>query len=148
VSDQPAQLAVSAPPLCIHVTVHIHQADPAAITGPILAALAANKGDLMDDFHAELDADLDTIVSSISTVDADLARELADFAQSIAPKLSPDEQTRLASVAQRLADFDSRINAADPAPTTPTTPATEPAAGDGTGAGDPTSSTAAGTVAE
>lgn len=120
------------------VTVHIHQpADPAAITGPILAALAATKGQLMTDFHGELGTALDQIISAIDEVDTDLSRELADFATSVAPKLSDDERAKLASIAQRLLDADSSINAADPAVTTP---APEPTAGDGTGAGDPTDS--------
>lgn len=118
------------PPITVNVfgAVHVHlpaHTDPAAITGPILAALAATKGQIMTDFHTELDAALASVVTQIDAVDADLARELADFAARVSPSLSDDERTQLASILQRTTALDVSINAADPAAPVVDAPATD-----------------------
>lgn len=70
---------------------------------------------IMSDFHGDLDAALTGLTAQIEAVDVDLSRELADFAAQVAPKLTPDEQSQLASLAQKLTDFQGRIDTADPA---------------------------------
>jgi hypothetical protein len=64
----------------------------------------------------EIDAALAPVVAAVDAVSTDVARELADFAAVVAPKLSDDEKARFASIAQKLTDLDTSVNAADPAP--------------------------------
>lgn len=134
------------PPVHIHVTGDLHltlqvtpPADPAQITGPILAALAHTQGALMTDIHADLAAVLDQIEQAEAAETADLTRELADFAADVAPQLSDAEQARFAAILQAAKDRDAAILAADPAPVV-TTP------GDGDGSGDQTTPEGDGTA--
>jgi hypothetical protein len=95
--------------------LHIHpQANPQEIIQPILAAIAEAEGNIMTDFHAEMGALLDQVVAAVDTLDTDLARELADFASALSPKLTQEEKDRFAALTQRLVDFNANIDAVDP----------------------------------
>lgn len=70
------------------------------------------------DFREELDPALQGLHDQIVDVDADLARELVDFANKVAPKLDQNELDQLGALAQKLTDFKTNIDAVDqPAPT-------------------------------
>jgi hypothetical protein len=117
---------VTTPPSDVH-DVYVHVVD----TGPLLRRLARievllarieraviTEGEIMTDVP-ELDADLAALAQQIAADDADLARELADFAAV----LTDDEQARLAGLAQKLTDFRAAADVADPVPAPPAEPA-------------------------
>lgn len=88
------------------------------------------------DIHAEIAEAIAPVVAAVSAVSTDVARELVDFANAIAPKLSDDEKAQFASIAQALTDLDTSVKTADPE-TPPADPGTPPVdepgdTGDGT----------------
>jgi hypothetical protein len=73
-------------------------------------------GKIMGDIHTEIHEAIQPVLDAVDAVSTDVARELADFAALVAPKLSDEEQAQFAGLAQRLLDLDAAVNAADPAP--------------------------------
>lgn len=78
------------------------------------------------DIHQEIAEAIAPVVAAVATVSTDVARELVDFANAIAPKLSDDEKAQFASIAQALTDLDTSVTTADPE-TPPADPETPPA---------------------
>lgn len=71
---------------------------------------------IMSDIHDEIREAVAPVLAQLEALDADVARELTDFANKVAPKLTDDEKAQFAALAQRLTDLDASVNAADPAP--------------------------------
>jgi phage host-nuclease inhibitor protein Gam len=85
-----------------------------------LERLVRKEGTLiMSDIHAEIAEQVQTVITALDAEDADLARELADFASVVAPHLTDDEKAQFGSLVQKLVDHTSEIDAVDapPAPT-------------------------------
>jgi len=95
-----------------------------AHTAPIMRVLArierliTTEGEII---VSEIDDAETRIETAESALFADLARELTDFTNAVAGKLTDEEKARADAIVQRLNDADTQINAADPAPATPPT---------------------------
>lgn len=84
-----------------------------------LGIIIEGEHEIMTDIHDEIAAAIGPVVDAVSAVSADVARELADFANQVAPKLTDEEKAQFASLAQKLTDLDASVNAVDPAPAPP-----------------------------
>lgn len=90
-------------------------------------AILTKEGTIVNDIHAEIAEALQPVVDAVSTVSVDVAQELTDFANQIAPKLSDDEKAQFAGIATSLLNLDATVKAADPG----STATGDPGTGDG-----------------
>lgn len=81
-----------------------------------LERLIINEGKIT---MSELTDQLAQVLAAVDAVDTNVARELADFANTIGGKLSDDERAQFAAITTKLANINVNVDAVDPQPATP-----------------------------